>query len=55
MPAMLQPEHYDLWMGNSLGSAAEAIELLHTATAAVAPSLRVHQVSDIRTTGFVLA
>jgi putative SOS response-associated peptidase YedK len=55
MPAMLMPEHYDHWLGNSLGSADEAIELLHASTAQVAPSLRVHQVSDIRTTGFVLA
>lgn len=55
MPAMLLPEHYDRWLGNSLGSAAEAIDLLHTATALVAPSLRVHRVSDIRSSGFVLA
>ena len=55
MPAMLLPEHYDRWLGNDLGSAAEAIELLHTATAAVAPSLRVQRVSDIRSSGFVLA
>jgi putative SOS response-associated peptidase YedK len=55
MPAMLLPEHYDHWLGNSLGSAAEAIELLHSATALVAPSLKVHRVSDIRTSGFVLA
>jgi putative SOS response-associated peptidase YedK len=55
MPAMLLPEHYDLWLGNSLGSAGEAIDLLHAATALVAPSLRVHRVSDIRSSGFVLA
>jgi putative SOS response-associated peptidase YedK len=55
MPAMLLPEHYDHWLGNDLGSAAEAIELLHAATALVAPSLRVHRVSDIRSSGFVLA
>ena len=55
MPAMLSPEYYDHWLGNSLGSAAEAIELLHSATALVAPSLKVHRVSDIRTSGFVLA
>lgn len=55
MPAMLLPEHYDHWLGNSLGSAAEAIDLLHTATTLVAPSLNVHRVSEIRTSGFVLA
>ena len=54
MPAMLTPEHYDRWMGNTLGSAAEAIDLLDTATLAVAPSLRVHQVAGISSTGFTL-
>lgn len=55
MPAMLLPEHYDRWLGNSLGSAAEAIDLLDTATLAVAPALAVQRVSDIRSSGYLLA
>ncbi len=52
MPAMLLPEHYDRWLGNSLGSAAEAIDLLDIATLAVAPSLAVQRVSEICAAGY---
>lgn len=54
MPAMLTPDDYERWMGNGIASAAEAIDLLHTSTHAVAPSLRVHQVAGISASGYTL-
>jgi putative SOS response-associated peptidase YedK len=45
MPVLLRPEHYDSWLGDSLGSADEVVRLLLASSQYIAPTLALWPVS----------